>query len=232
MPDPILSEVITRAEARARRLKRFFTGKPCNHGHISEREMREGKCIACLRFRHKRWFAKNLIRERAKQRIYEKQWREANPDKERGKKARWENADRERVREVWRNSRNRRIDVVRARTREHARKNAALYAERNRQWWKDHPGKQRLKSSLRVYRQGLPQWVDRNSLQAIYEACPPGFTVDHIVPLNGRTIEGYRITGLHVPWNLQYLTQKENSAKCNRMRRVDQELCENYVRTT
>lgn len=46
-------KIITRGEARARGLKRFFTGAPCKHGHISEWYVGVPVCIACLKLRRR-----------------------------------------------------------------------------------------------------------------------------------------------------------------------------------
>lgn len=48
-------------------------------------------------------------------------------------------------------------------------------------------------------------------LNAIYANCPEGHHVDHIIPLSHPAV-----CGLHVPWNLQYLTEADNLAKGNR----------------
>ena len=68
-----------------------------------------------------------------------------------------------------------------------------------------------------------PKWLsekDRLDIMAIYErarAMSLGssvrYEVDHNVPLRGK-----KVFGLHVPWNLQILTQTENQNKSNRFR--------------
>lgn len=39
-------QIIGRADAKALGLKRYFTGKPCKHGHIAERFV-SGPCVEC-----------------------------------------------------------------------------------------------------------------------------------------------------------------------------------------
>lgn len=56
--------IVTLAEARAAGLPRYFTGRPCKHGHTSERCTKYGRCQACELVRNS---------ERA-------QWRLKNPE--------------------------------------------------------------------------------------------------------------------------------------------------------
>jgi hypothetical protein len=58
--------------------------------------------------------------------------------------------------------------------------------------------------------QATPCWADLVAIKKFYENCPEGYHVDHIAPLQGKTI-----CGLHVLENLQYLTASENCRKGN-----------------
>lgn len=42
-------EIISKADARAAGLKRFFTGEPCMRGHIAEQYVSTGQCLTCCR---------------------------------------------------------------------------------------------------------------------------------------------------------------------------------------
>lgn len=56
-----------------------------------------------------------------------------------------------------------------------------------------------------------PPWVNELEILEIYEKCPVGYEVDHIVPLINS-----KVCGLHVPANLQYLSAEENRKKSNK----------------
>lgn len=56
-----------------------------------------------------------------------------------------------------------------------------------------------------------PAWADREAILKVYDKCPQGSVVDHIIPLLGENV-----SGLHVANNLQYLTPEANTAKSNK----------------
>ena len=79
-------ELISRAEAKARGFKRYFTGKPCRRGHVAERRTcGDGECITCTVGYKVAWEAANPERVRA----LGVAWRIANPEKARAKILRW-----------------------------------------------------------------------------------------------------------------------------------------------
>jgi hypothetical protein len=72
---------ITRNEARARGLARFFTGRPCIHQHLAERLVSSGQCIVCHRAKVHRAqrrggarYERNRERENRARREQRKRW--------------------------------------------------------------------------------------------------------------------------------------------------------------
>lgn len=67
-------DIITRKAAKAAGLTRFFTGKPCLHGHVVERYM-SGLCCACQRESQRKF--REAHPERAREAT--RKWSKANP---------------------------------------------------------------------------------------------------------------------------------------------------------
>ena len=86
--------IISRAEAKAQGLLRYFNGKPCKHGHVCERRVANRQCLEC----HAAWHANNkelksttaaAWRANNKERkvATDAAWAQTNPDKRRQREA-------------------------------------------------------------------------------------------------------------------------------------------------
>lgn len=78
----------SRKEALANNAVRYFTGLPCTHGHVAERQTTNGRCVACskayaktnaqaLRDNVRRCEAKDIAKKNARIQV----WAAANPHK-------------------------------------------------------------------------------------------------------------------------------------------------------
>jgi len=185
----------TRAEARATGASHYFTGLPCKHGHIAPRKTK-GVCVECL---------KDEWRAAAEKRVdYFKEYNQREKVKD-AKHAYY--------------LRNYKDVVAKARSTPNELKN---------QYRKNWKLKNLLsiradtKARRRKHRQATPLWLTRKQkteIRQIYQIAitmtkttGERYVVDHIIPLRSEVI-----CGLHVPWNLRVITQKENLQKSNRM---------------
>jgi hypothetical protein len=186
------------------RLKQFC---PRNHNtFIVGRDKRTGCCNDCVRIIDK----EQKIKHREKIKIRRKKYREVHQEEIRLKKQLWNEENKEHV-------------LVYARTYllEHKEERKAyneIWHRENedyfQQWAKDHPEsrnatkiKQQANRNLRVV-----EWSDWDNIKKVYKNKPKGMAVDHYIPIMGESV-----AGLHVSWNLQYLTRSENSKKGNRI---------------
>lgn len=98
-----------------------------------------------------------------------------------------------------------------ASARKYQLKNPEKHRANNVRWHKENRGRSLGHKTLAKLRQFMPKWASKEDLLSVYENCPAGMWVDHIIPLRGKNV-----SGLHVPENLQYLTPEENWAKGNK----------------
>ena len=85
-------EKISRETAVQLGLKRFFTGDPCIHGHISERLLKKlggGECVECNRLCKQKRKARDPERVRLCNRLYKQKQRARDPERVRQQLREW-----------------------------------------------------------------------------------------------------------------------------------------------
>lgn len=97
---PYIGPIVTRAEAKAAGLKRYFIGRPCKRGHVSEYYTNICQCVACSRAQTYEWLganperwdeARRQWRDGNRGRISEqaRAWKEAHPEQRRATLKLW-----------------------------------------------------------------------------------------------------------------------------------------------
>jgi len=172
-----------RHEAKLRGDTHYFTGKPCKNGHIEKRIVSSGGCMECARLQT----VKTRITETEQQRLIRLQ-----KGADRAAQWRQDNPEHENTKIV------------------------------KKRWKQDNPIKVYAATANRraAKLQRTPLWLTKAHHEQIerfyWEAAEISkvvgefYHVDHIVPLQGKTVSGF-----HVPWNLQVLHAKQNLSKGN-----------------
>jgi hypothetical protein len=182
------------------------------------------RCRTCRNTARKRRRAEVSPEEQARALELARQWKRSNPDRVREKKRAWDAANPEKVSAhkkkqgaKWRAA-NRRLAV--ARSLASRAKNPERFRAYNRQWQRDNTPRCRAKYKAYMARKvrAMPVWADQDLIEHFYRLAQKlgretgqEHHVDHIVPLQGKTV-----CGLHVHDNLQVLPGKLNLSKGNR----------------
>lgn len=173
---------------------------------------------------------KNKDKIAARKREY---W-QANKEKLSPRKREYRENNKEKLAEYYHEYRQKNKAKISVRRREHYQKNRERCNEQSREYHRNNRDK--MNAQKREYRQNnkdicaarsakrraakicrTPAWADLETIklfyearQAISEATGKEYHVDHMIPLQGKTV-----SGLHVPGNLQIIPAERNISKRN-----------------
>jgi hypothetical protein len=181
----------------------YVPKKPCKRGHFLR--YTKGKiCVECAKNAAKSWSAGNKARKAENMLV-------------------WQRKNREKVRQTNQNWQKTHPESVKVRQKRWQEANPSAVVKKTQRWQAKNPGYTTAQVMKRKAKKlnATPAWLtatDYLELESIYAYCGAlravglNYHVDHIVPLQGK-----RVSGLHVPWNLQVIHATENLRKHNKL---------------
>ena len=189
----------TAKEAKLLQLPHYFTGKPCQRGHIANRRTNSRHCVLCSFENRSVWRTNNRERDN------EHSKKARKPDLHRIAKRKWRERNRERD-----------ADKLRSYMDEYREKNKDRLKEYYVNYCRANPHKLIINNLKRKASVRIPPWANLEKIKSIYLlARSLGKHVDHIIPVRGKIV-----CGLHCEDNLQILSQQENSRKGNKFNQL------------
>lgn len=79
--------IVKREDARANGQNRYFSGVPCRHGHLTQRNVSKGDCLSCVSVANKKQYDRPGIKEKRKK--YASQWYQENKEYVSEKSKKW-----------------------------------------------------------------------------------------------------------------------------------------------
>lgn len=191
--------VLNRTQALRGGLQRYFTGKPCPHGHVAERYVKTWQCVECVSAYASWWATQNPEESKAINEAYRKR----NPKLVKA----WKSASQKRNRAS-----------ANARQARYVEANKESVYARTEAWAKSNPAKGAAKTRRRqaAALQRTPAWADQDAILGMYELAQIfrnvglEIEVDHEIPLRGKNV-----SGLHVHDNLRLIHPIANRIKSN-----------------
>ena len=202
--------IMSRAEAQARGLKRYFSGKPCKNGNVAQRYTAGNGCLcpACAAERSQRTLA----------------WQKDPANAERYKAHLAKRKFSEKIKASQERSRKKYAEKIIAKVREWQSANPERVAASRKRWNEKNPEILRAlrEQRNRAIRQATPSWWSKWDRFVISEAKELAklrtqmtgvvWEVDHMIPIQAK-----EASGLHCAANVQVIPKALNQWKRGRL---------------